>query len=812
MNSPTPRHVFTTVTARRRIAGFWLVVVCGWLVTPSSVRAEASLDSVGDRGALDEAQFTHDIEIKGTVAVVRSSQVISNPNGRAKEANYTFDLPTRAAVTRLDVRLADGRTTSNAVVSARASMQAIHGPDAVDATPDVGIVRLVSRDRPDINGLSPFAVATYELRVSPIPVNRTVSVTVTWVAPLSYSDGRISFRIPERGNADNLVRERVRLTMRPPTGVRGFTSVHASGRPLGTKVKGTRFTAPSRGDITIEAGLDFGTRTSTPLVSFSHVPLMREHGVEVGAAFVSILSPTVRKGSTLDYDRILLMVDVSRSMGGDGISAATTISDALLANVPGAEIGLLTFDRAAKPAFKGFIPSGATARKLVARAIGSSTLENGSDLGGALEHARRLLQRHGANNAPLASTVGDKTLVVLLTDGMLPLALDADTVISHIGMDVLATVDLFPIVLVPDGAPTPDVMSSPLNKLANATPGGRAMSVRISNAAAWVKNLASEFNRPAPLSNVRLDVGRSRLQDITVPFTLTPGEGVIAAGVYRGPALKKITLRAEQRERHLQVAGKRDSQLANSVAPLALVQMSFADFVDVGKHVEIDERERDAGLRRLTRAAHARSTVTEHTAMVALATRDAFARDRLAMVRKWGPAIYTRLPPPAERRDDHEWRQFEERRPSTMFSQEGRRTGELDRGIIKRLLTRDVVPKARACYERSLRRDATLKGALVVVVEIARGEVQFAGVERSTFRGTAIASCVTRAAYSARVPRVALGDDRETIRVARYPLTFKPMQQGGHVESGVYQAPTVDELLKSSDPLGDMSEDDSDAP
>lgn len=790
------------------VLGFFAALMLTARVAPAA--AQASLTNELGRPVLEEARFVHQITLNGVVAVVESTQVISNPGKHEQEAVYTFDLPARAAVTGLDVRLADGRTTSTVVVDAQAAVQVMHDPDSIDAMPDVGLLRLVAHDRPDIGGFSARDRATYELRVSPVPPRKIVTSVVTWMVPLEYADGRLSLRIPERGSASNLVRERVELTLQASPSSRGFAMVHGGGRALGKGIRKASFTAPARSDLTIEAALDFGGHREQPLVSFGVVPLTKD----TGAIGLAVLEPTSRGASKLDYRRLLLLVDTSRSMDDQGLQAAARLADAFLASLtPGTDVEVITFDRRATRLFGSFVGNSAQTRKRVAKALRPGQQENGSDLGQALELARRTLESAGIGKAPTRREERAETLVVLLSDGMMPLSLDGRQAIGHIGSDVLGQIELFPLVLVPDSVLMPDLTRGVLAELAGGTSVGRAIAVRISEVDTWSKNLAGGLTRPAPLTHLQLESGDAVLRDIEIPYGLDPGQGVIAVGTYRGAPPSKLLLRATRRDQDIVVSAQRAPAWAKASAPLALAVARPDDFLpdDIGKAAE--QRVLVEARRQLVRTASHVAVVTEHSSLVALARDDRFARDRLAMVQKWGPASFMRLPPPSEREFGTPiMRVFQERTTERDGEADmGMRTGELDGDIIHRLLSSHVVPKARACYEKLLLRDHGLTGNLVVVIEVARGEVHHAAVERSTFANAAarnandaLQACVVDAAYTMQVPRVALGEDPETIGVVRYPLTFKPSKQGGNVESGTYQDPTIDELLQDSDPLSGL--------
>ena len=225
-------------------------------------------------------------------------------------------------------------------------------------------------------------------------------------------------------------------------------------------------------------------------------------------------------------------------------------------------------------------------------------------------------------------------------------------------------------------------------------------------------------------------------------------------------------------------------------------------------HARATRRGHQAALRRGHGGRRA-GVVTRHSSLVLLDGADRFARDRLAMARTWGAGTFFRLPPPPERAAAHGFRRFERRVPPDRHAADtpSRRTGQIDAQIVARLLDRDVKPMATRCYQDALRRAPDLAGAMTVVLELARGEVQHAEVQRSTLQNAGVEACVARAAYSIQVPRVALGDDPETISVVRYPLELRQRPRGDAVRArSPDEEPALREILDSNAPLDGLDQ------
>ena len=791
-----------------RRVGLAAVAVMLGLLGSQPVAAEALLNAVEGKAVIQEAEFDMQVEFVGVVAEVVTRQTFVNTGAAAAELRYRFDLPADAAVTALTIRLADGRTSTSAVVDAAAAISSVPDPEAIDAEPDLGLLRLIARDVPGIDGDDTRATATYELRVYPAVHDQPVTVTTEWVAPLAYDDGRLSLRVPGRGGGENLVRERVVLRLEPPPGVRGFAAVNGGGQGFG-RVRRARFAAPPRGDLVIDASVDFAAG-SLPVVGFSALPLTDE----LGAVALSVLSPPPRRDAMPSYERLLFIVDRSRSVGRAGLAAAAALIDAVLAQSPAeTTVEAVLFDHGARRLFDGFRGNDGAARGALAQALRPERLANGSDLGVALEHAQAILQREAIADAPAAGLergARASTLVIVLTDGLTPLELTPRRALDHFGADTLDDVHVAGVLLTPDDAPLPDTRAGVVASLAQRS-GGRAIAARVGEISADAAQLAAALSRAAPLTELSVAIGgaASALEDIELPSALEAGQGLIRVGDYRGQRPSRLRLRLRDGGREVAVEARADRGLRQHAAALALARAIPEDLVPARDDISNPTaRERGAARRSLVRVAPRVGVVTPHSSLVALSQRDRFSRDRLAMIRTWGASAFARLPPPPERGDDHAFAPFRRRvRPDRHAADTpARRTGTLDRGIVSRLLEAHVKPRARICYQDALRREPTLAGSMTIVLELARGEVQRAQVQESTFPGQEMEACVVRAAYDIQVPRVALGDDPESVSVVRYPLGFHKRARSAEIRALEQRDPAIRQLLNSDDPLEGLDE------
>ncbi|HUH03434.1 MAG TPA: VIT domain-containing protein, partial [Kofleriaceae bacterium] len=313
---------------RSRVIAATIVGVVSWGTDLVEVRAGATLVPASGAVQLQEIACGTDIELEGAVATVTMRHTLIHRGRGSQEAIYTFELPDNAAVVDASVRLADGTISTTEVIAEPAARTTTTGAQSLTARgarADVALLRLVERDAArDANAPG---TAVYELRVYPLEPGKNVELTVRWVAPLRLDDDRLVLRIPGRGAAANLVAAQVALRLSASGPVTGFEKVFAGGAMRNPKGP-IKFIAPQVSDLVIEATPRLASR-ARPLLSFATVPLDKEHGVVA----VQVWSPGRQARAGFSPDRVVLVVDVSVSMGAPGLAAARTLASALLANL-----------------------------------------------------------------------------------------------------------------------------------------------------------------------------------------------------------------------------------------------------------------------------------------------------------------------------------------------------------------------------------------------------------------------------------------------------------------------------------------------
>jgi hypothetical protein len=105
------------------------------------------------------------------------------------------------------------------------------------------------------------------------------------------------------------------------------------------------------------------------------------------------------------------------------------------------------------------------------------------------------------------------------------------------------------------------------------------------------------------------------------------------------------------------------------------------------------------------------------------------------------------------------------------------RKGYLDRKIFRHYLTTRVLPRARVCYNHSLVRDPMQAGRAVMHIEVAKGEVMLASTDGVQLESSdeKLVTCLAEAAWALDIPAGELDDK---VYVLRYPVRLIPPEEG----------------------------------
>ncbi|MCP4447195.1 MAG: VWA domain-containing protein [Myxococcales bacterium] len=736
-----------------------------------AARGDSALDVIGP-GVVVEASHRIELAFGAKFYEVEETIVLAN---RSKDddayAKYTFDLPARSGIVGVSVETATGARSTYALVGAKASTRLVSDPVAGQKA-DMGLVRLIGSEGSGVSDEN-----RYELRVFPIPRRRTTTVKLTWNGTVRLVGGSYSLRIPDRGEATNLARtEVVVTTMDPMTELYGGDTLLA--KRSRTKQK-HQFFAPVQGDLLVQGRGK--QRAQAPRAEVALFPLTATSGV----AAVRVMLPDAAQSSVPAIDRALFIIDTSSSMTAAGIGAASKVVDGLFVELgSNTRVEAVLYERGARVVLGGFRQATRDVRASILREIRSSNGGNGSNLGPALERALQVLMDDSSSDM-------GKTLIVIISDGMVPTTLTGDAAADALGARVLSKANILTAVLVPPNAPLPDVQHSTLGDMVRRG-RGRIVSLRHSQANQDGSSLLRELGQPAPLDTMEIELSSGDWVGSDLPGSLLPGSSIAALGFYQGKPPKRIIVRGMRAGvPETLVAAKLKSREAKVLATIAIANASPFGMPGINRTAEESQQD-------LRNAAAKLGVVTRVSAGVAVPANDGYAADRIRSAKRWGMQTYRRLPAPPERRASGkhftEFRQHVRARARV-----GGRTGFIDKKMISRRVKAHVIPQARRCYEKLLRRNQEAKGALRLHIEMARGEVLHASIPLLPPSLEPIRSCIEDAMYAMPVPIVRQGQAAELVSVAKYPLRFRRAKEGE--KNGAVEPATLDHPRGTDNPL-----------
>mgnify|MGYP003631568974 CR=1 FL=1 len=718
---------------------------------PAAARAESSLETLGP-GKVVELSHKLEVLLGPQVYDVTETLVLANHSKASDaEAVYSFELPAQAAIVDLDVRTADGKQSNFAIVGADAAIRMVEDPAAKHSA-DMGLVRMTSTE-----GSGEGDLSQYELRVFPIPADRTTSITVKWHGTVRLVAGNSTIRLPNRGQSPTLARTEVLLTTQSAMHklYGGETLLSAKSR-AGQK---HRFFAPATGDLVLQGRTS--ERASGPRAEVALFPLSPNSGV----AALRVLLPDASRTAMPTIDRAVLIVDTSSSLTPAGSEAAAKLIDGLLTALGGGtRIETLLFERETRAVLGGFREATRGVRSQVLQSVRSAAGKNGSDLGSALAQAKTLLDADPAADLR-------KTLIVILSDGMIPTTLTGDAAAGLLGQDVLEKASLLTAVLVPPNAPLPDVHQSALGDMM-VRGRGRIVALRHADAQVAGASLLKELSQPLALGTLEVELSSGDWVGADLEGQLLPGSSITALGFYQGKAPKKVTVRGLRGGApETLVATKLSAKQARTLAAIAVANARPFGMPGTGLSAEQSQES-------LRQAAQALGVVTQISAGVAVLSTDGYAADRIRMAQTWGMQTYLRVAPPQEREAAKKTFKSFQLRPRRRAVNRGR-TGFIDEKMIARRVKAHVIPVARRCYEKLLRKDQSAAGAISLHIEMARGEVLHADIPFLPPSLEPIRRCIEDAMYAMPVPIVRQGQAAELVSVANYPLRFRMAKKKG---------------------------------
>ncbi len=504
----------------------------GALVVAGPVRADASLTAAD--AEIGEGAYQLAIDVRGLTATVELRQTIVNLGKDDTEVFYDFQLPADAVIDGLSIGL-PGLPEESAFGADAVAASTLTTGAAAASQPDLALLTS-GLAQPNGDGT---AVANYRLSIFPVPGGKSVSLRTHWVMPISYADGRVLISLPDRGDASNLSHESGVLRFHPIPGIIDYQQIHADGVVVASSAgnRALAFGHTRRHGLSIEATPRFAG--VDPVAWFTTIPLDAHRG----AVALQVMVPRGAASQTLPFDRILAVVDTSRSMEGAQDSAAHVLDAIFASAAPTAQIDAIFFDRAAHGGtrWRGNTPAN---RAALAAELRATSLENGTGLVDAMSQAGAALGDPGAD------AEDHRTLVVGITDGLLPRDTTALEVVQRLG-GVHVDRRLSFVLLAPPGVGLPDPLHGPLPEAASQT-GGMVIVARADETALRARSLAAELGQPAPLRELAA-TGLDRVAELVLPDAIASGQGAALIGWYTGKAPVAPRLTAARGDRALTV-------------------------------------------------------------------------------------------------------------------------------------------------------------------------------------------------------------------------------------------------------------------
>lgn len=538
------------------------VLVC--LISPAA--ADGVFDEyavgTGTRPAerLVEAACDLDIQLRGAVATFELRQRIANRGNDALAGLLELPLPPGGRVTYF------------------AWKQRGHLEVALPVRADSPTV---SSGSPGIVGVDPamlFAgVDRYSIVMQPLPAADEAMLVTRYVAVAQPGGGGLALQLPSRKAIGALTACNATLHVLPGPGA-SVQQIRVNERV----VRGARatFVVDDR-DVTLFAAL--AIPGAQPIAWSQTQPLADGHH----ATLLTVLGPVVKAAG--GARRVLFVVDGSRSMDLVGRQHVTALVDRVAKALPASsEIEAIIYDRKAARVWNELRPASAANIDALTKLLATRASTNGSDIVGAFQLARTVLD----------GTRGETTLV-LVTDGVTA-ELPRKALIDALGAKP-TLVDIHAFVLDPASTQSPgaEVLRAPVHHY-----GGAFVEVAADDVPRALQAI-DEHMRPAWLE---LSLGEH-----AIPTEVSSGGGFTHAFVHR--ALPKA------------IAG-RGVKIAVRPAPTApIASLPFVDELDATELVA------------KARAAHPVASAT--TAFAVLQPAGKIAKSRREVTR--GGGRYDRL-------------------------------------------------------------------------------------------------------------------------------------------------------------------------
>jgi hypothetical protein len=675
-----------------------------WFLTAAAVMAMAGgLPGVARAAATPAARSVHSvsIDIRGPVALVTVERSLA-PVIAAGEPTLELDLPDGAAALGWEVvddgpRVRLGETSDD---KARASHRhtalergaRVPTPAKADDGTDFR-VHLAARER-----------------------DTRARLRYRYSVPLTCRAGRFVLHLPGSLEADPLAPE-VSLSIAGAAAGNRITDVELAGVPVAGRGQagGARLRATGQAPARAAWEVSFALRADRPrfpaqvLAAVSRAGAERDPSVAVSVCRGAAAPPA----SPPAPERVLLLIDRSRSVGPAGSVAERDLARAVIEVLPPSiRFNAIFFDRAAAPLFPVARTATNEALGALENELGPGQLKNGTDLPRALKVAADLVRADA--DGPTV-----RTWLVVITDGALPEGQRASALLEATTGLAPAYTDALVLLVRPRADDPPADSAVAVLRALPARFGGVLRTVDPAELRSAASVLVAAARQGGDLFALGLGEGggvaAAAANGSGEGFGhLAPGEGQVR--ILGGGAGRAGAGGGNGGGGRLVLAGRLAGEAVT--APLRPAQL-------------------EAGW------------LTPHTGRGTPASAWIGASRRIAFWIERGPGS---APPP----------------PDQVVR------GEMDRTVVRNALSLAFLPRARACYlTRRVRgaADLELRGRLRLELHLQRGEMLDAQVRGSTLKRPDIEGCLRDAAFGIEVPRP-LHRDAPTVAVLN--LQFQP--------------------------------------
>jgi von Willebrand factor type A domain len=564
---------------------------------------------------------------------------------------------------------------------------------------------------------------SYRIILQPIEPDHDVLVETTVVALATLRGGMLRLVLPARDATGKLTvcRGNIRATPGPGATVK---KIHVAG----VETAGARasFVVDAK-DLAIDVELDVaGTQ---PIAWTQTQPLADGWN----ATLLTVLGPRVKPAGAR---KVVFVVDGSRSMDLVGRHNVVKIIQRLGAALPkDAEVEAVLYDREVTRVFGALRPASTAAITAISDAVAKRAASNGSNLVAAFAKAREAV-----------ANARGQSMIVVITDGVTG-DIEGSDLIAALGAKT-STADVHAIVLDPatTKAPGAEALRAPVNLL-----GGAFVEVAVDDLDAALIDI-DEWMRPAWLE---IATGTE-----DVPKEVRGGGGFTHLAIHKGPARFTVSGHGEQPFRS-------NARIAPAVPAIAAYALASAGPVHLVARADPSNADIETATP-LFEKLRAQHPVADGTfAFAILTSAGKVAKSRKQMVA--GGGKYERVIAIGD--------PVSSTLPATKASGPSTHASAIAKPTLERLFRDQLQPKAFACYQRALGKNAQLAGTATFSFTMGRGEVtdvKLAGLGDTTFD-----ACLVDAAYQLAppLPDFAINADDQT--VANYPLTFarRPDQQ-----------------------------------